>query len=91
MGKFKFEKQYRGNLSIDGALEHFTDEIAGKLDCGLENDRVLELSTIDNYAREILFMENGMDLEIEVSFDNQTDEWVCTCEEMSNKKSKEVI
>jgi len=83
MEKFKLEKQYRGNLSIDGALEHFTDEIAGKLDCGLEDDKVIELSSINNYTKEILFMENGMRLEIEVFFDTKEDEWICTCQEIN--------
>lgn len=82
MDTFKFENQYGGHLSISGALEHFTDDICGKLGCGLEDDKVLDSNILEDYEKELLVMENGIRLEIEVYYDKKEDEWICTCREV---------
>ena len=82
MENFKFENQYGDYLSIEGVLEHFIDDICGRLDSSLEDDKTLESNLINNYQKQILFMGNGMKLEIEICFDEKENEWICTCKEI---------
>jgi len=84
MEKFKLTNQYQRDLKLEGVLERFTDEIAGKLNCYLEDNEILESNIANNYHKENLLMENDMKLQIEIYYNDK--EWECTCIQLDQNK-----
>jgi hypothetical protein len=80
--KFEFENSYRDNLSLQGVIEHLSDDICEKLNCNLKDIKIEECDRITNYCRGIFSMENGLELMTLIYYNKIAKVWYALCEEI---------
>ena len=77
----KFDFTFRGDLKLSGAEEHLLDQMCDKLDSNTK-DIVIKTHYEESYKNFTTELENGIELDCEISWDSFTKEWKATVWQM---------
>jgi hypothetical protein len=77
----QYDFEYPSNKTIEGVEETLIDQMCGKLDSNVK-DVVVKTTVGDSYKNFVVEMENGKELDCEISFDVFKQRWEATVWEM---------
>jgi hypothetical protein len=87
MEKYKCEKRYDGKgwngnpISLESIDCRFSDDLDG-LNCYTKDEKIIVRDDNIGYLESILTMENNMIIDCVISYNDETDEWICIAEEI---------
>ncbi|TCI99977.1 hypothetical protein [Cytobacillus praedii] len=75
---------FKGTLTMEGAEEHLLDNICDQLKSNLKD--TLVKSTVGDYYKNFnAELENGIELDCELSWDDRDNEWYATAWQMDGE------